>query len=165
MIDLVKDGEPRDFQLEAESRELNRLIALRKLLEPAAEVFTEMAPKGCHGECGDPVKIGVLGMTCCNFYAHFEHYNSTMRLELTQRNIVEATRDKHRRPTSHREIEGSMLQERYPRDFTGTYVLRKMDLRSDEGSPEPAAPRPSRLPELAFDLDPDHLHETLKKLG
>ena len=170
MVDLLAEkGEPRDFKLEAELRELQRLTALRKLLEPAAEIFQEMAPKGCHGECADPIKIGNLGLTCCTFYANHEHYSATLRLEMVQRNLVAAAREKYRRPAERREIEGSELQARYYRDFTGTYIGRKIDLRSDEGPPPPTTTplttALSRLPAAAFELDPDNLAETLKKLA
>jgi hypothetical protein len=82
-----------DPQLAADLRELKRLGARRKLLAPPATTFIERAPMDCHGDCNDPVKIGVLGRTCCHFFAQYEDYTNTLRLEILQRQLVDARRE------------------------------------------------------------------------
>jgi len=86
-----------DPQLEADVRELKRLAARRKLLALPATTFIERAPKECYGNCRDPVKIGVFGLTCCYFFAQFEDYTNTLRLEILQRQLVDADRDRRGR--------------------------------------------------------------------
>ncbi len=86
-----------DPQLEADLRELKRLGARRKLLAPPATTFIERAPTECHGDCREPVKIGVLGRTCCDFFAQYEDYTNTLRLEIMQRQLVDARRNCHAR--------------------------------------------------------------------
>lgn len=113
-----------DPQLEVELRELRRLVKLRKLLEPTAQIFTDKAPKGCHGDCTHPVMFG-MGLTCCNLYPIYEYHDTTLRLETMQRQVIEVGRAKHRRACSNPKIEGADLQNEYYRDFTGTSVLRR----------------------------------------
>src|SRR4029077_10103386 len=86
-----------DPQLEADLRELKRLGARRKLLALRATTFIERAPKECYGDCRDPVKIGVFGLTCCYFFAQYEDYTNTLRLEILQRQLVDAGRDRRGR--------------------------------------------------------------------
>ena len=86
-----------DPQLEADVRELKRLGARRKLLALPATTFIERAPKECYGNCRDPVKIGVFGLTCCYFFAQYEDYTNTLRLEILQRQLVDAGTDRRGR--------------------------------------------------------------------
>ena len=79
-----------DPQLEADLHELKRLGARRKRLASPATTFIERAPKDCYGTCRDPVKIGVFGLTCCHFFAQYEEYTNTLRLEILQRQLVDA---------------------------------------------------------------------------
>jgi len=143
MVHLV-EGEPRDIQLEVELRELRRLSYLRKLLELPASIFSEQAPAGCHGECHEPARIGVLGLTCCHFYEQYRRYNETLRLETLQRQVIEGVRARHR---SSREgppkVEGAPLQEKYHREHTGTARLRRIevDLRSAGPAPDAGDPQ------------------------
>lgn len=83
-----------DSQLEADLRELKRLGARRKLLALPATTFIERAPKDCYGDCRDPVKIGVFGLTCCHFFAQYRDYTNTLRLEILQRQLVDAGGDR-----------------------------------------------------------------------
>ena len=83
-----------DPQLEADRRELKRLGARRKLLALPATTFIERAPKDCYGDCRDPVKIGAFGLTCCHFFAQYKDYTNTLRLEILQRQLVDAGRDR-----------------------------------------------------------------------
>ena len=86
-----------DPQLEADVRELKRLGARRKLLALPATTFIERAPKECYGNCRDPVKIGVFGLTCRYSFAQYEDYTNTLRLEILQRQLVDAGTDRRGR--------------------------------------------------------------------
>jgi hypothetical protein len=74
-----------DPQLETDLNELKRLGERRKRLAVPTTTFIERAPKECFGDCRDPVKIGVLGRTYCHFFAQYEDYTNTLRLEILQR--------------------------------------------------------------------------------
>ena len=45
----------------------------------------------------DPVKIGVFGLTCCYFFAQYEDYTDALRLEILQRQLVDAGTDRRGR--------------------------------------------------------------------
>jgi hypothetical protein len=106
-----------DAQLETELRELARLVKTRRRLETPAAVFIEHAPKGCHGECREPMAIGVLGLTCCNLFAAYEYHSDIMRRELLQRQLVEAVRDRHWRASQRKAPYACDDLDEYYRDF------------------------------------------------
>lgn len=112
-------------RMEVELRELRRLSKERRLLETPATVFSREAPKDCHGDCEHPTLIGVMGMTCCNFWQTWELYNRALRLEQLQRQVVYHGTGKRRKGDEPRQIEGAPLKEAYERDFTATGVHRR----------------------------------------
>lgn len=86
-----------DPQLKADLQELKRLGERRKRLAVPATTFIERAPKDCYGDCKDPVKIGAFGQTCSHFFAQYEDYTNTLRLEILQRQLVDAGGDRRGR--------------------------------------------------------------------
>ncbi len=83
-----------DPQLKTDLHELKRLGERRKRLAVPATTFIERAPKDCYGDCRYPVKIDVFGRTCCHFFAQYEDYTDTLRLEILQRQLVDAAGDR-----------------------------------------------------------------------
>lgn len=127
-------------QLEVELRELRRLARYRQLLELPATIFTEMCPDHCVGECDNPVVISNVGMTCCHFYLGFVRYNEVLKLERLQRQAIEFGRRPLGKTSGKAAIEGAGLQLKFPRDFTGSYRLRKLEL--PPGMEDPTEPKP-----------------------
>lgn len=120
--------------LEQDMSELKKLAKMRKQLEVPERIWWQYVPKTCTGDCTAPMPIGVMGLTCCHFHLAHQQYLQTKRAEDLMRRRVHSNRDPLAR-TGETRVEGP-LRDRYERDFTGTYVGRKVKLE-----PAPVPPK------------------------